>query len=144
MSFTYHESSGHTEPINAESMEEAIKKAEELCREGDWGIEGASIDIKVTEEDEDGDIVDTECITVQIEPDHEELIRLAGGDTNCKHDWTSEGEGGCDENPGVWSLGGTTILCKSHCTKCNLKRTEVRRGSQRNPGEYDTVEYNHE
>jgi len=57
------------------------------------------------------------------------------------HDWSREGEGGCDENPGVWATGGTTIVTKSHCTICGLRRTATDLGPQRNPCECDTVEY---
>ena len=58
-----------------------------------------------------------------------------------EHDWTSEGEGGCTENPGVWSVGGTAMVFKSHCRCCGLHRTQHVTGSQRNPGECDTTEY---
>ena len=75
------------------------------------------------------------------EPDHDALIRAAGGDTECDHDWTSEGEGGCTENPGVWSTGGTSMTFGAHCRKCGLHRVESTTGSQYNPGEHDTVEY---
>jgi hypothetical protein len=89
---------------------------------------------------------------VEIDPDHSSLIcaavRDAGrhmddccGDDPDDHDWTSEGEGGCRENPGVWSHGGTTMIFSSHCRKCGLHRTETSLGSQRNPGEHDTTEY---
>lgn len=77
-----------------------------------------------------------------------------GGDGDCEsierepdcshgkgHRWTSEDMGGCDENPGVWSTGGTTFLEKSQCARCGIVRTEVAYGSQRNPGECDSVTY---
>jgi hypothetical protein len=95
--------------------------------------------------DEDGDevMVADARVTVEIEPDHDELIRRAGGDTDCDHDFIStvEVEGGCDSNPGVWSTGGTSMRFKSHCRHCGLKKTEHHCGSQRNPGEHDTVSY---
>jgi hypothetical protein len=69
------------------------------------------------------------------------LIAAAGGDTSCDHDWSAEGEGGCSENPGVWSTGGTSMVFHTHCTHCGLIRIERSTGSQRNPGEHDTVEY---
>ena len=103
------------------------------------------------EQDEDGDEIDRDGVSVEIEPDHERLVReavrLAGArDRSCgndpdEHDWTSEGEGGCDENPGVWSTGGTSMLFVSHCRTCGLRRREKTCGSQRNPGESDRVEY---
>jgi len=58
-----------------------------------------------------------------------------------EHDWTSEGEGGCESNPGVWSTGGTGMNFHSHCRACGLKRVIHHTGSQRNPGECDTTTY---
>ena len=140
--FVYYEDGGHSETIEGvTTMAEALEQAEEMCKDGEWGDEGALISVWVEEVDEDGKQIDREDIEVSIEPDHEEMIRKAGGDTDCDHEWNSEGEGGCTENPGVWSRGGTTLVFKSHCTKCGLKRTEVSYGSQRNPGQADTVEY---
>lgn len=85
-------------------------------------------------------------VTVEIEPCHEHLIKEAAGKTGCgtspdDHDWTSEGEGGCTDNPGVWSTVGTSMRYASHCRVCGLKRIECTTGSQRNPGEHDTVSY---
>lgn len=85
-------------------------------------------------------------VTVEIEPCHEHLIKEAAGTAGCgtspdDHDWTSEGEGGCSENPGVWSTGGTSMRFATHCRVCGLKRVQCTTGSQRNPGEHDTVEY---
>lgn len=138
---------GSREQIQATDMQDAIKQAEDWAREGDWGEDGASVDVRIAELDEDGDVIDEDGITVGIEPDHESLIRAAtryedscGTDPD-DHEWTYEGEGGCDENPGVWSTGGTSMVFKSHCRKCGLHRTETSTGSQRNPGEHDTVEY---
>jgi hypothetical protein len=61
--------------------------------------------------------------------------------TDCTHSWSSEGEGGCSENPGVWSLGGTTIHTSEHCAHCGLRRKVTMYGSQRNPGQCDSVTY---
>ena len=57
------------------------------------------------------------------------------------HVWSSDGEGGCSENPGVWSLDGTTISITDHCEICGLRRKVIRYGSQRNPGQCDIVDY---
>jgi hypothetical protein len=57
------------------------------------------------------------------------------------HTWTSHGEGGCDSNPGVWSLGGTTYSFSAHCRWCGVRRVETLLGSQRNPDQCDTVCY---
>lgn len=141
--------SGWRETITAESMDEALELAEEMMQEGDWGDDGAAVDVWVSELDEDGDEVRTETITVDIGPRHDRLIRAAAGsevDRICgtspeDHDWTSEGEGGCSENPGVWSTGGTSLVARSHCRRCGLRRTIRVTGSQRNPGEHNTTEY---
>lgn len=151
--YEYHEEGGHSEYLDATDMDEAVDMAEELARGGDWGIGGASISVWVSETDEDGNEIDRRNLTVEIEPDHASLIRAACrdaysdkwehccGDDPEDHDWTSEGEGGLDENPGVWSTGGTSMSFASHCRKCGLHRNEYCTGSQRNPGEHDTVVY---
>lgn len=113
----------------------------EWVAEGSWGDDGASVDVRYDVTDPEGDEVDSDCYTVEIEPDHDAMIRAAGGDTDCEHDWTSDGEGGLDENPGVWSTGGTSMTFASHCRCCGLHRIEHATGSQKNPGEHDTVEY---
>ena len=77
-----------------------------------------------------------------------------GGDGTCaseqreprcdagQHVWTAEDLlSGCRENPGVWALGGTTIGAEMRCRRCDLRRHETRHGSQRNPGECDSVYY---
>ena len=58
-----------------------------------------------------------------------------------RHRWTAEGHGGCEENPGVWSLGGTTYAFESHCVYCGVVARVVAYGWQRNPGQCDTVRY---
>lgn len=75
---------------------------------------------------------DGQCDCVEAEP---ECTAYA------HHVWTPEGTGGCDTNPGVWSLGGTTYRYAHRCRLCGCGRSEVERGTQRNPGECDTVRY---
>jgi len=141
------------ETLDAEDMDDAVSEAEDWCRGGDWGKDGARIEVTVTEEDARGDTVESRHISVDIEPDHAAMIlgvcggrhddryeRCCGDDPD-DHDWTSEGEGGCDQNPGVWSTGGTSMSFASHCRTCGLHRSEHTTGSQRNPGEHDTVAY---
>lgn len=119
-----------------------IKEAcEEWVRSGEWGDDGASIEVGWSQSCDSEDKTYDGFVTVEIEPDHDALIRAAGGNTDCDHDWTAEGEGGLDENPGVWSTGGTSMTFSTHCRKCGLHRTEYHTGSQRNPGEHDTVSY---
>lgn len=148
--YWYHEYE-HCEELDAADMDEAVELARELCRGGDWGVDGAVVDVWVVERDAAGDKTDRRELAVEIEPDHEALIRAAVGrgaaaERCCgtdpdDHDWTGEGEGGCDSNPGVWSTGGTSMSFASHCRACGLHRSEHTTGSQRNPGEHDTVRY---
>ena len=109
---------------------------EDWVKEGEWGDDGASVSVGWTLE-EDGDEIDDGWYTVDIEPNEEALIEAAGGDTDCDHDWTAEGEGGCTENPGVWSTGGTSMSFATHCRKCGLHRVE----HTTNPSEHDTVHF---
>lgn len=146
-----------TVSIEADTLREARatakKETGDWIKGGDWGSDGARITACWTLTDDNGEEVDEGGVTVEIEPDHDALIRAAcggkyssewerccGGDPDV-HDWTSEGEGGCDSNPGVWSTGGTSMSFASHCKTCGLHRSEHHTGSQRNPGEHDTVSY---
>lgn len=135
--------SGATETVEIFDCDPATIREEcaSWVNQGDWGIDGASVDVNWELYDSDGDEIDSGCHTVDVEPDHDELIRRVGGDIDCDHEWSSEGEGGCDENPGVLATGGTSMAFRSHCIHCGLIRTEHHTGSQRNPGEHDTVEY---
>lgn len=133
--------------IWAEDERGAREAAEATLRDwvsgGEYGPEGASVAARwalYEQEDEDEEIA-SGSIIVEIEPDHAALIKAVGGDTECDHDWTSEGEGGCEENPGVWATGGTSLLIVAHCRHCQLIRTEYVTGSQRNPGDRDTCTY---
>ncbi len=126
----------------------AEQAAQEWVEEGAWGDEGGSVMVWwATDDDQD----DEHRIEIELPVNHESLIRKAvldaaseytyremvekcGPDPDC-HDWTSRGEGGCDDNPGVYSLGGTAMSFASHCRKCGLHRTTLDRGWQRNPGE---------
>lgn len=132
--------------IDAESLESAEQQATEETRDwvegGDWGDEGASVSAWWTLYDEDGDEVADGSVTVEIAVNEDAIIPETDcGDTVDDHEWTSEGMGGCDKNPGVWSLGGTAMLFKERCIHCGLVRIERTTGSQRNPGEHDTVEF---
>lgn len=126
--------------------------------EGDWDPKGAIVPVDyilwTNKIDEDGYIIDHGTVEIHLEPDHEALIKLAVSEAgytcqcnnvlNCEHNWSRENEGGCNENPGVYSTGGTTIIINEHCTKCGLHRAWTRYGSQRNPGQSDLVDYKYE
>lgn len=118
----------------------AEKECEDWARGGEWGDDGARIEVSYVLTDEDGDVFSGWC-AVTVPPNTDALVRAAGGDPDCDHDWSSEGEGGCRENPGVWSAGGTAMIYHSHCTICGLRKIERTAGMQRNPGEHDTVAY---
>lgn len=127
--------------------------AHEYVEGGDWGDElSGCVDVSVWKRgiDSNGNecraYEETFSIDLCDALDHGDAIEEAMGDAGCgldpdDHDWTSEGEGGLDNNPGVWSTGGTSFVFKSHCRVCGLHRTETKVGSQRNPGEGDSVEY---
>jgi hypothetical protein len=130
-----------TVELDYESLAAINAACDEWVEGGEWGVEGAAVGVRWTLYGDDGDEIRSGSHTTEIEPDHDSLIRAAGGDTDCDHDWTSEGEGGCAENPGVWSTGGTSLVIRDHCRHCGLERTEHVTGSQRNPGEHDYYTY---
>jgi hypothetical protein len=112
---------------------------EDWVRDGAWGPEGTTVRAWWRLHDAEGEEVASGDLTVTIDPDHQTLIRDAVGPYNeavcgldpSDHDWTSVGEGGCAENPGVWSPGGTTLVFRSHCRRCGLMRIEQIAGSRR-------------
>jgi len=133
---------------DAQDIKESVS---EWVEEGEWGDEGGSITVYYGFDEDCED-----SVTVEIEPNHEALIRAVmprhttfvgpcGLDPE-SHEWVStiEVDGGCKENPGVFSGGGTKMVYKSHCFDCGLKRTRIDLGFQKNPGEHDTVEYSFE
>lgn len=137
----------------AESGEEA---AREYVSTGDWGDDGGSVDVwawrpvlVVAYDESIAEVrVDEESHCIDLVPDHSALIRSAVGryghscgDSPDDHEWTADGEGGCDENPGVWAAGGTSMVFRTHCRQCGLMRTISDPGSQRNPGDGITYEY---
>jgi hypothetical protein len=82
--------------------------------------------------------------------DHDEWC--CGGDGACiaveetppcvwglSHDW--ERYGGCESNPGVWSLGGTTLQYRLWCRYCGARKIRTEYGWQRSPGQCDRIRY---
>ncbi len=117
-----------------EAMEVTEKEVENWVDAGEWGNQGAVVEVNWTLTDEDGE-ENRGFTRVVVPPDIDALIEEAGGDTQCDHDWSNEGEGGCTENPGVWSVG-TGLVFKSHCTKCGLLRREYHAQEKQ-----DTIEF---
>lgn len=153
-----------TTTIPADDLDQLRHEADEAThdwlRDGEWGTDGARVSGRWEALDDDGETLTDDDgeevgggVEVAIEPDHAAKIKAACGGRHTAeserccgtdpddHDWTGEGEGGLRENPGVWSVGGTAMVFKAHCRVCGLHRTERSTGSQRNPGEHDTVEY---
>lgn len=136
---------GSSEDFECEEDDDFAAIARDHMEEGSWeGPASIGYDWEVT--DLVGSLIASGSDVHEIESDHEALIHAVMGDDGCgddpdAHDWTSEGEGGCEENPGCWSTGGTKMVFQSHCRQCGLHRTEHHMGSQRNPGECDSTEY---
>lgn len=136
----------HTVTIEADSIADAINQADDTTTDwlegGEWGDDGASVSATWTLTDDAGEEVYTDSVTVEIAPNEGALIPTTEcGDGVEDHEWTSEGTGGCDENPGVWSLGGTAMLFVTRCRCCGLLRKQHCVGAQRDPGAHDTVEF---
>lgn len=151
---------GAEEEIQCGDDEPTRQEAEQECREwysgdcGAYGFDptGARVVVSWQILDPDGDEHACGEVAIDIPPDHEALIRRAVGSSSSAqagccgldpddHEWTSEGEGGCDSNPGVWSLGGTSMSFACHCRDCGLRRADYSTGSQCNPDDHDMVEY---
>ena len=121
MSITYSVSDGVViEEIEAEDWDDAVDQAKDWVHDGEWGDDGCVVTAYIT--DPDGE---EKSVTVTIEPNHDALIEAAGGDPDCVHEWTSEGHGGCEENPGVYGIGGSAVSIVSHCAHCGVGRREV-------------------
>jgi len=133
---------GGSKDVEAPNLAAAVERLKRWVRGRDWGDEGARVWGEVTRlrggrliEDE------TATVTVEIEPDHTALMRRAGAPPDCDHEWSSEGGGGCTENPGVWGGKGMVIFHSAHCIHCGLQRVVQTTDSQRNRYEHDTVKY---
>lgn len=122
--------------FTADSREEAERIAEAWLLEGDYGQDdddftGALIE-GYLRDDWTGD---EWPISAQLDPAEPECEESPNG----KHWMKANPNDGCAENPGVWSLGGTTMRFTTYCLHCGRKRVEIDHGMQRNPGEADTT-----
>lgn len=133
---------GSEEWQDAEARRMAEAQARKWAEGGEYGDEAAVAGIWIRLDDEDYEF-DPWRIEVEIAPNDDVLMRAAGADPECEHEWaaTLEVEGGCDDNPGVFALGGTALEIHDHCEVCGLRRKRHFVGSQRNPGETDSVSY---
>ena len=146
---------GGEEIFDVFSLDIVEDKIQDWIDAGDWPAEGAIVIVYWQVMEIDGkecEDEDYQEVTITVPPDHEKLIVEALGDdaklifdtcgaNEYDHDWTSEGEGGCKENPGVWSGNGTTVHYSQHCTRCGLRQQFTDYGSQRNHGQVDKYEY---
>ena len=130
------EDSGAREIIEAADIEDALAQAREWAADGTYD-ERVSVTVRVTALDADGDYTgETTSGEVEAGPEPE-VPSCAEGE---EHDWQSpEWLGGCRENPGVWSEGGTRMRFVAVCANCAMFRTTISTGTQRNPG--DLAEY---
>ena len=127
---------GAREVIECNTIEEALEEAQEWAEGGEWGDTGATVTVMVRNLETD----DTDSVTVEIPPVEPEC------DDSYEHDLRPSPTDGCSENPGVWSLGGTTICTVTYCLHCGRRRTETDRGNAHQPyeGPRVTVEWSDE
>jgi len=119
----------------SDTIEDAKQAAKQWVLGGDWGVDGANVEVYIHAADDDEPII---SIIVEVPPDEEHLIHEAMygtescGDSPNDHEW---------EHDGTWSSGGTSTTTASHCRRCGLHRVWRVCGSQQNPDEHDTVTY---
>jgi hypothetical protein len=116
---------GPVEALRAETFEDAKDEARDWILAGSWEPSGDTIDYWITDVAAD----ERHFFETDIPP-----VEPACVDRG-EHELTGEGCGGVDENPGVWSKGGTTLVFVRRCLKCGRVRREINRGAQRNPNE---------
>jgi hypothetical protein len=142
MKYEIIEDSGASEIIEADSLEEALEKAQEWASEGDYD-ERVMVDVWAHELDEDGERTG-EFLSGEVAAGPEPKPEPTEcGDDDEDHDWQSPVElvGGCKGNPGVFSTG-TRFDYHYVCGKCGTYKHSWDQGQQRNPGDLDEgVEY---
>lgn len=130
-----------TEHFSAESMEDAIEYVTELWQEGSWD-EKCLVEVRVERLGWADEVLETESVEIECGDDPKAPDCKDGQE----HEWHTPHNvlGGLEENPGVWSAGGTSMVFKSVCKHCGCVKTEFFCGTQRNPGQCDTIEYDSE
>lgn len=113
---TYYEvrTEGADQSIEADSLEDAIRQAEEWLRDGNWDTDKGTIWVHgyLIETDQDGEET-VHDVDVTIDPPEPQCDHEDG------HDWQSPLEivGGIRENPGVWGHGGGVTI-QEVCVRC--------------------------
>ena len=111
---------------------------------GEWGDGLAEVEVEYSaiSIDEFGDEVEVGAESIEVTcgtlPEPEPCESEDG------HDWQSPVEivGGCAENPGVFSSGGTRFDFYEICQTCGMRKHSWDQGAQRNPGQAsEGVEY---
>jgi hypothetical protein len=137
------EEGGVCETFEAACLEDAIARVEEMIREGAYD-EPVMVRYWLREVDEDGiPLGPTYSGDVQAGPDPRPPLTFCGDDDDA-HNWVMPHEvvGGCEQNPGVFALGGTAMYYKQVCSRCGIYKVETHSGPQRNPGELEVeIEY---
>ena len=139
------EDSGASEIIEAESIEDAMQQAREWAAEGSYE-ERVMVRVSVHEVDEDGEWLsdgESDSDEVAAGPEPKPPATDCGTEDE-DHDWQRPQElvGGLNENPGVFSTGGTRLDFHEVCARCGLRKHSWDQGTQRNPGDLDEgVEY---
>ena len=126
---------GSSDTVEADHGDDYEDAARELWDGADYGDGDYRVEVSWTATDAAGDEIERGSFFLE---GHTEEPDCPEAD---EHDWTSKHEGGCSENPGVWSTGWSSMLFVSRCRHCGMERRECTTGSQRNPGECDTTEY---
>lgn len=124
-----------SEIIESDDMDAACEYAEEKWQEGSWDSK-CKIQLTVQEIDwNEKEIGDSQSFEVECGEDPAPPCD--------EHDWQSYFPlvRGLKENPGVWSLGGTTTKYKEVCALTGWYKITIRYGVQRNPGQCDSIEY---
>ena len=94
----------------------ASEAAQSYVDDGDWNTdELGTVFVTVHVVVDGADPYDSEAYTITVEPVEPEC-------SSDDHDWSSEGMGGCDENPGVFGHGGGAIIIE-RCPHCGVTRT---------------------
>ena len=141
--YTYREETGHEQAMRSRKLATARREAEEILRGGEWGqgaadFTGCTVEAEILDANSNDRFRDLAHVAVDILPPEPSCAGRRG------HEWvaTVKIDGGCSDNPGVMSLGGTAMEFRTHCERCGLRRVEVTSGCQRNAGQArHTVRY---
>ena len=131
--FIYREDSGHTEPLQATTLEAATAEAESLLQDGDWPP--GWVTAGVIDTTDDSIAATAEAFIEPPEPPC----------TESAHDWRGDPRIGLRENPGCMGIGGAAIQQTDVCLHCGTVRVTV--AGDTNPigaGNRDSMRYDHD